>query len=73
MARKSLVKSMSLVGQEETITAMDFRRSPGDILLQAQMGKVFSITRNGVIVATLSPPEPSAFELGATVRKLKLA
>jgi hypothetical protein len=42
MARKLLSKSMSLAGQTETITAMDFRKAPGDVLLQCQMGKVFS-------------------------------
>jgi antitoxin (DNA-binding transcriptional repressor) of toxin-antitoxin stability system len=64
---------MSLDGMTETITAMELRRTPGDILLQAQMGKVFNITRAGVIVAVLSPPELNAFELGAAVRKLGLA
>jgi prevent-host-death family protein len=71
--RKTLTKSMDLSGQKETITAMDFRRTPGDILLQAQMGKVFSITKNGVVIAVLSAPEPDALELGATIRRLKLA
>ena len=46
-ARRPLAKTVSLVGQTETITAMDFRKTPGDILLQAQMGKVFNITKNG--------------------------
>lgn len=68
--RKPLAKSMSLAGQVETITAMDFRRTPGDILLQAQMGKTFNITKNGVIIAVLSAPELDALELGAEVRRL---
>lgn len=71
--RKTLSKSMSLSGESETITATDFRRTPGDILLQAQMGKSFNITKNGVIIATLGPPELTALELGAAVRKLGLA
>lgn len=70
--RKTLAKSESLVGQEETITAMDFRKTPGDVLLQAQMGKVFNITKNGVIIAVLTAPEPNALELGAAVRRLGL-
>ena len=73
MTRKLLAKSMSLAGQTETITMMDFRKAPGDVLLQAQMGKVFNITKNGVIVAVLSPPELSAIELGAEIRRMKLA
>ena len=71
--RRLLSKSMSLAGQTETITAMDFRKTPGDILLQAQMGKTFTITRQGVVVAVLSPPEMNALELGAEIRRLKLA
>ena len=63
---------MSLEGQTETITAMELRKTPGDILLQAQMGKVFNITRAGVIVAVLSPPELNALELGAEIRRLGL-
>lgn len=62
---------MSLAGQTETITAMDFRKAPGDVLLQAQMGKTFTITRNGVIVAVLSPPEMNELELGAEIRRME--
>lgn len=72
MKRKPLTKSAILTGQTETITAMDFRRAPGDVLLQTQMGKTFTITKNGIIVAVLSPPEPNALELGAAIRRLKL-
>lgn len=70
--RKMLTKSIDLTGQKETITAMDFRRAPGDVLLQTQMGKVFEITKNGVVVAALSAPEANAIELGAEIRRLKL-
>ena len=73
MARTRLDKSRILTGQHETITAMDFRRGPGDVLLQAQMGKTFHITKNGVVIACLSAPEPDAQELGAAVRRLGLA
>jgi antitoxin (DNA-binding transcriptional repressor) of toxin-antitoxin stability system len=69
--RQPLTKSVSLAGQTETITAMDFRKAPGDVLLQAQMGKVFQITKNGVIVAVLSPPELNALELGAEIRRME--
>lgn len=54
--RKSLAKTMVLAGQTETITVMDFRNAPGDIFLQTQMGKTFTITKNGVVVAMLVPP-----------------
>jgi prevent-host-death family protein len=71
--RKLLTQTQSLVGQSETITAMDFRKTPGDVLLQAQMGKTFTITKNGVVVAVLSPPEPNALELGAAARRAGIA
>jgi len=51
---------------------MDFRKAPGDVLLQAQMGKTFTITKNGVAIAQLSPIEADALELGAEIRRLKL-
>lgn len=70
--RRPLSKSMNLVGQTETITAMDFRKTPGDILLQAQMGKTFNITKNGVVIARLTAPELDAVELGAEIRRLRL-
>ena len=70
--RVVLTKTAILIGQEETITAMDLRRAPGDVLLQTQMGKRFNITKNGVIVAVLSAPEPNALELAQEIRRLKL-
>lgn len=71
--RKRLEKSAILTGQIETITCMDFRKGPGDVLLQAQMGKTFNITKNGVVIAVLHAPEPDALELGREIRRLKLA
>ncbi|MCZ6775848.1 MAG: type II toxin-antitoxin system prevent-host-death family antitoxin [Ignavibacteria bacterium] len=52
-----LNESDLLVGKTETITAMDLRRGPGDILTQVSMGKTFIITRNGKPIATLTRPE----------------
>ncbi len=69
-ARKRLAKTIDLTGQRETITAMDFRRAPGDVLLQAQMGKVFEVTKQGIVVAIISAPELDALELGQEVRRL---
>lgn len=66
--RKRLEKSRLLAGEFETISVMDFRRSPGDIFIQAQLGKTFNITKNGMIIAVLHAPEPSALELGRAVR-----
>jgi hypothetical protein len=58
-----------LSGQEETITLMDFRKAPGDVITQVQMGKTFTLTKNGKPVAILSKPE---LNLGAEVRRLGL-
>ena len=63
---------MDLTGERETISAMEFRRTPGDVLLQVQMGKVFEITVRGIVAAVLSAPESNALELGAEIRRLKL-
>ena len=59
-----------LAGQSETITVTDFRQGPGDVLAQVQMGKSSRITKNGKVVAELTPPEPSAVELACAVREL---
>lgn len=65
-----LDKMNLLDGQKETITAMDFRKSPGEVLLQVALGKRYVITRYGKPVAEISQPEPTAFGLGAAVREL---
>jgi prevent-host-death family protein len=68
-----LAQMKLLMGQTETITMSDLRQRPGDVIDQVQMGKVFTITKAGKVVAVLAAPEPSAFELGAEVRRLKMA
>jgi prevent-host-death family protein len=67
---KRLPDLQLLVGQQETITVTDLREGPGDVLLQVQLGKSFRITKNGKVVADLTPPEPTAIELGAAAREL---
>lgn len=51
--RKRLPESLTVRGLEY-ITAMDFRKSPGDVLMQARLGKVFVITHQGKPIAVLS-------------------
>lgn len=73
---KKIADVRILTGQHEIITAMDFRKSPGEVLLQVTLGKKFTITRNGKAVAVIKAavePELAALELGAAVRKLGLA
>ena len=67
-----LVAMQLLAGQTEEITMMYLRQHPGDIITQVQMGKTFTITKAGKVVAMLSQPEPTALELAAEVRRLKL-
>ncbi|MEE8113139.1 MAG: hypothetical protein V3T23_02175 [Nitrososphaerales archaeon] len=43
-----------LLGQHEVITAMDFRKSPGEVFDQVEIGKKFTITRAGKPIALLS-------------------
>jgi len=60
-----------LTGQTEEISMMDLRKGPGDVIDQVQMGKTFTITKGGRVVAVLAPPEPSAAELGKALRQLR--
>ena len=69
-----LLDSNLLVGEHETITAMDLRKGPGDILTQVAMGKVFTITRQGKPIAVLSrPEEQDALYLASEIRRLGLS
>ena len=67
-----LRKMNLLEGEEETITSMEFRASPGEVLSQVELGKRYLITRYGKIVAEIRRPEPTALDLGAAVRALGL-
>ena len=69
---KTLDDMRLLDGQTETITMSELRSRPGDVIAQIQQGKTFTITKGGKAVAVMHAPEPTAFELGAAVRRLKL-
>jgi prevent-host-death family protein len=66
---KRLTDMRLLKGQTGEITMTEFRRSPGDVLDQVQQGKSFTITKNGAVVADLTPQAPNALELGRAARK----
>ncbi len=70
---KTLANMDLLVGQEDEIAMMDFRKHPGDVIAQVQLGKVYFITKSGKRVAILKRLEPDALDLGAAVRRLGLA
>jgi antitoxin (DNA-binding transcriptional repressor) of toxin-antitoxin stability system len=69
---KLISDHLSLKGKKETITITQFRILPGEVIAQVILGKEFDITKNGKLVATISPPEMNALELGKAVRQLKL-
>lgn len=69
---KKLTDMNLLAGQVTEISMSELRQQPGDIIDQVQSGRTFTITKCGSVVATLSKPEPSAFQLGAEVRRLRL-
>ena len=52
---KRLAESKALAGQLETISMMDLRSSPGDVIKQIQMGKTYVLTHAGKPVAVLQP------------------
>jgi prevent-host-death family protein len=51
---KHIRDEIDLHGKFETITAMDFRRQPGEVLESARLGKTFLITKAGKAIAVLS-------------------
>lgn len=62
-----------LAGQRETLSMTELRSRPGDVVTQVQMGKTFDVEKNSQRVATVAPPEATALELGAAIRRLGLA
>lgn len=70
---KKLTEMIDLTGQTETITAVEMRKLPGEILEQASLGKTYIVTKNGNPIAQITKVEPTALELGAEVRRLGLA
>lgn len=52
---KKLADSKALRGQLETISMMDLRSGPGDVIKQIQMGKTYILTHAGKAVAVMQP------------------
>lgn len=53
---KTIKQEVSLAGRTETITAMDFRKHPGEVLASVVLGKAFVITKQGKPIAYLCQP-----------------
>ena len=64
---KKLIDEVKLNDTKE-ISIGEFRKNPGEIFQQVQMGRSFYITKLGKVIAWLTKPEPNAFELGAAAR-----
>ena len=45
-----------LLGELEVMPLQSFRKAPGDVFAQVQMGKVFVLTKQGKPMAVLSQP-----------------
>lgn len=56
-----------------TITMMEFRQQPGDVMDLVIQGATITVTRQGKPIAVIHSPEPTALQLGAAVRRLGIA
>lgn len=61
---KTIAQIVSLEGQTEEITISELRSKPGEIFAQVALGKCFSISKSGVIIARITPPDKE-FDLSA--------
>jgi prevent-host-death family protein len=68
---KTIKNSHSLRGQKEIVTVTEFRKMPGEVFNQVEMGLLVLVTKNGKPIATIQKFEPIRI-LGAEVRRLGL-
>jgi len=69
---RRLADMQLLAGKEVTITMMELRQQPGDVMDLVLQGATITVTRQGKPVAVIHKPEPTAAELGAAMRRLGL-
>lgn len=67
---KTLVQTVSLKGQTEEITLSDLRSKPGEVFAQVELGKEFTVSKNGRVVAEIKKPEAFDWQALAVLRKL---
>lgn len=68
---KTIRQKVSLAGQHETISLSDLRSRPGDVFQAVELGQTFDVTKNNRVIATISPPEINAIELGKAIRQMQ--
>lgn len=68
---KTIVQLVSLSGQSEEITISKLRSNPGEVFTQVELGKEFTISKNGKIVAEIKKPEE--FDWAALQRLRKIS
>jgi hypothetical protein len=51
---KNIKDEISLAGKLETISMMELRQQPGEVLKSVELGKTFVVERNGKAIAVLS-------------------
>lgn len=70
---KTIAETISMDGQREEITISELRSKPGEVFAQVDLGKVFTVTKSGKVIAEIHRPAPSEeFDWGAlqSLRKL---
>lgn len=66
---RRLTDMQLLEGKDVTITMMDLRGAPGDVMDLVLQGAIVTVTRQGKPIAVIHTPEPTALELGAAARR----
>jgi antitoxin (DNA-binding transcriptional repressor) of toxin-antitoxin stability system len=68
-----LLSQMALLrGRDFTITMMDLRNQPGEVMDLVIQGATITVTRQGKPIAIIHAPEATALELGTEARRLGL-
>lgn len=60
---RTLTETKLLEGQTEEITISELRSKPGEVFQQVQMGKEFTVSKSGRVIAEIKAP--SVFDWGA--------
>lgn len=67
---KTIAQSVSLKGQTEEISISDLRSKPGEVFAQVALGKSFTVSKCGKVVAKIDQPENFDWAALARLRRL---